>query len=203
MGNVKHVFTSPKADGGDATLIRPSNWNAAHEGAVEILDRDLTQIEVVNTAGEISIYSYSIGADVLGITGGVRLSLGGDYLNNSGTNKSLTIRAKLGATTVFSRAFQTVTSADRRKWLLNLWFLNSAAAAQKWSAEWYLSPALADVLAIGTSGSEGGAKGAGVASSTEDTTGGLTLDITMEHSAAAATLSIRKEIALLELIPAS
>lgn len=27
---LKHPFTSAKADGGDATLVRPSNWNAAH-----------------------------------------------------------------------------------------------------------------------------------------------------------------------------
>lgn len=27
---VSHAFTSPKADGGDATLVQPSNWNAAH-----------------------------------------------------------------------------------------------------------------------------------------------------------------------------
>lgn len=28
--SVKHAFTSAKADGADATLIRPSNWNAEH-----------------------------------------------------------------------------------------------------------------------------------------------------------------------------
>lgn len=27
---IKHAFTSAKGDGGDATLVRPSNWNAAH-----------------------------------------------------------------------------------------------------------------------------------------------------------------------------
>lgn len=27
---IKHQFTSAKGDGGDATLVRPSNWNAAH-----------------------------------------------------------------------------------------------------------------------------------------------------------------------------
>jgi hypothetical protein len=29
---IKHAFTSTKADGGDATLVRPSNWNADHTG---------------------------------------------------------------------------------------------------------------------------------------------------------------------------
>jgi len=27
---IKHAFTSAKGDGGDATLVRPSNWNASH-----------------------------------------------------------------------------------------------------------------------------------------------------------------------------
>jgi len=29
---IKHAFTSTKSDGGDATLVRPSNWNADHTG---------------------------------------------------------------------------------------------------------------------------------------------------------------------------
>jgi hypothetical protein len=28
--SLKHAFTSAKADGGDNTLVRPSNWNAEH-----------------------------------------------------------------------------------------------------------------------------------------------------------------------------
>jgi hypothetical protein len=30
MPNIKHQFVSAKSDGGDATLVRPSNWNAEH-----------------------------------------------------------------------------------------------------------------------------------------------------------------------------
>lgn len=30
MAGVKHSFTSAKSDGADATLVRPSDWNAAH-----------------------------------------------------------------------------------------------------------------------------------------------------------------------------
>lgn len=33
---IKHAFTSGKADGGDATLVRPSNWNASHYGLVVV-----------------------------------------------------------------------------------------------------------------------------------------------------------------------
>jgi hypothetical protein len=28
---IKHAFTSGKSDGGDATLVRPSDWNATHK----------------------------------------------------------------------------------------------------------------------------------------------------------------------------
>lgn len=28
--SLKHAFTNPKSDGGDATVVRPSNWNAEH-----------------------------------------------------------------------------------------------------------------------------------------------------------------------------
>ena len=38
MGVVKHPFTSPKADGGDATLVRPSNWNADHTSTLTAAD---------------------------------------------------------------------------------------------------------------------------------------------------------------------
>ena len=31
---IKHTFTSGVADGGDASLVRPSNWNAAHIGDI-------------------------------------------------------------------------------------------------------------------------------------------------------------------------
>jgi len=30
MPNIKHTFVSAKTDGGDTTLVRPSNWNAEH-----------------------------------------------------------------------------------------------------------------------------------------------------------------------------
>jgi hypothetical protein len=33
---VTHPFVNPKADGGDATITRPSDWNAAHAGAPDV-----------------------------------------------------------------------------------------------------------------------------------------------------------------------
>lgn len=35
---IKHAFTSAKGDGGDATLVRPSNWNAVHTTSMATLN---------------------------------------------------------------------------------------------------------------------------------------------------------------------
>ena len=31
--SIKHAFTNPKSDGADATIVRPSDWNADHSGS--------------------------------------------------------------------------------------------------------------------------------------------------------------------------
>jgi hypothetical protein len=35
---LKHPFVSGKSDGGDATLVKPSNWNDVHIGTIDVLD---------------------------------------------------------------------------------------------------------------------------------------------------------------------
>ena len=49
MPNIKHTFVSGKADGGDATLVRPSNWNAEH-----VVDQYLDIPDVVTPAAPAS-----------------------------------------------------------------------------------------------------------------------------------------------------
>jgi len=201
MGNVKHVFTSPKADGGDATQVRPSNWNAAHEGAVEILDRDLTQIDVANNAAETSIYSFSIPADVMGADGGVRLKLTGDMLQDT-VATALVMRMKLGVTTILISTSRIWTQAvPRYKWTMDVLIMNSAVAVQKASAEFQ---AVADgaTWAAYAGDSSFTAHAVGHGSATEDSSGALTLEVTVDWSAASVSASFRKEMALLELIPA-
>lgn len=39
MNKRKHVFQSAKSDGADATLVRPSNWNADHDLGKELTNR--------------------------------------------------------------------------------------------------------------------------------------------------------------------
>jgi hypothetical protein len=171
---------------------------------VTILDRDLDTVNVANKTDETSIYSYSIGANVLGATGGVRLVMGGEYLNNSGATRTLQFKVKLGSTTIFTtNAFDITLSTNNRAWEMTVWFLNSAAAAQKWGAFFQLSPAGAERFTIQPVSGTAMPDGVGWFSSSEDTTGALTLDITAKHSFAHGSLAITREMALLELLAAA
>ncbi len=57
---VKHAFVSAKTDGADATLVRPSDWNASHSGSS---DWD----SVVTLASDFSV-TNSLPQDVTGFT---------------------------------------------------------------------------------------------------------------------------------------
>jgi hypothetical protein len=56
---ITHAFTSPKADGADTTLVRPSNWNAEHldiENAIAGVDLGGHRVVVLNDIGK-AIYA--------------------------------------------------------------------------------------------------------------------------------------------------
>jgi hypothetical protein len=56
MPNIKHAFTSGKTDGGDSTLIQPSNWNAEH-----VIDQYVDFPDIANpaapSAGNLRIFA--------------------------------------------------------------------------------------------------------------------------------------------------
>ncbi len=207
--NVKHAFVSAKADDPDATLVNPSNWNAAHEGAVEILDRDLTKVTANADTTEQTLYSFTIPAGILGTSGGVRLTLGGEYFHNAGGDERITWRIKLGGTTILASTTAGGgynSSADKRKWSLTSWFLNNAAAdAQKWSAHGAMSGAAPESMPFDPESASLGemAVAAGFKASSEDTSGALVLAVTIDHAAVKAGNFLTKEMAMLELLPAA
>src|SRR3989304_890388 len=126
---VKHAYPSGKADGGDATKVRPTNWNADHVGD-QMLDRSMTTQQVVSRTDEVSIYSFSIPANKMGSDGGVLLNLGGTILANvAGT---LTVRVKLGATTILTSTAMDINDASvTYKFTLEILLMNLATNSQK------------------------------------------------------------------------
>ena len=55
MPDIVHPFVSGIADGGDATLVRPSNWNAAHIWPTNATIGNLTLAD-----GDFAIHLYEI-----------------------------------------------------------------------------------------------------------------------------------------------
>ena len=165
-----------------------------------ILDRNLDQVDVVSTVIETSIYSHSIPANTLGVTGGFRVTIGGDTLHNGGDG--VIIRVKLGATTLFaSNSTGFTNQAGRYQWTLVIWCMNSTASAQKMGAMglFVANDAEFSMNALSTASA---AFLAGYNTSAEDTTGALTLDVTAQWNASDANSSFRKEMAIMELLPA-
>ncbi len=59
MGNVTHTFVSAIADGADATLVRPSNWNADHEVSAPLVAGDVATKEYVDEVEGFLDYGLS------------------------------------------------------------------------------------------------------------------------------------------------
>jgi len=140
MPNIKHTFVSGKSDGGDTTLVRPSNWNAEH-----VVDQYLDIPDVVTPAapatGNLRIFAKTraargtlntigpLGVDVayqpalfgntimlwLPSTGTAQTAFGVTYTaRNNGTSaaQATPARASTNAMTSLSRAtFGTGTTA--------------------------------------------------------------------------------------------
>lgn len=63
---LKHAFTSPKADGSDATLVQPSNWNAGHVIDMEgLLIPAHTSTPAAPAAGNLAVFVRSVGGRLM------------------------------------------------------------------------------------------------------------------------------------------
>ena len=172
---------------------------------VLMLDRNVAVNEIVNTATETELYNYTIPAGLLSTNKGVRVTIDGDYLNNSGSSETFTVRVKFGSTTMYADATGNLGSGATRyptKMVLELFNLdatNDQHVGMALLVGTNGSPTTGvGVLTNGLVGSAGGVV-SGVAA--EDTTGALDLVVTIQHATAAATISFRAHIRLIELLP--
>jgi hypothetical protein len=62
MGEIKHIFESPKADDADATLVRPSDWNSVH---------NYTMQDAISAGTQVAASGTVIFADSNGVTFGL------------------------------------------------------------------------------------------------------------------------------------
>jgi hypothetical protein len=178
-----------------------------------VIGRAAGTYDLVNSAAEFSLISglavstttgIRIPANTLGITGAVRLSLLGDYLNNTGANQTCTIKIKYGGTVFYGDNVGAIAAGATRYpvridvILANLNATNSnliEGTAPSWGGGAPAAGSVAGVIGAITDSRL-------VMSTVQsiDTTVDQYLDVTATHGAANASLSIRRLAAFAELL---
>jgi hypothetical protein len=168
-----------------------------------VLDRNNTQLDIAGTIAETTIYSKTIPANTLGTSKVLRCTLDCDYLNNSSNTRTIIIKVKYGATTMWQDTTNTI-AVDVSRHALTIDFRLASAGATN-----------SQVLTGKATMSDPGGATAGfgdfaddeimtdtnfAGTAAEDSTADKTLDITVTHSSTEANISLRRNLALLELI---
>ena len=165
-----------------------------------IIDRDVTSQEVVNTVTETTIYTYSIPADTFSTNRAVRVTMVGDYLNNSAGTPDFTVKLKLGSTTVLNRVESSVAVDTARRAVILKGIISAANSTSAQIAAGQMHFAAAGDGVTGTMGTNN-SNSMGLRNNVaEDTTGALTLAITVTHSIANSAISYILRFVQLELL---
>ncbi len=191
------------ADGYVLTRSGTSIVGVAPSGvAATVVNRVQAQTDVVSSTTETSIYTFTVPGGTLGSTRALRLTLGGDFLNNTGTSKIPVLRVKYGGTTLFDDSLVLVsTAADRRGWnLVAVLTAYASASVQEVTGYLNMSAAVAPSSGFGHPSSSTSVHGAFGGASAEDSTGNLDLVVTIQLETNSASYSWRLRQAMLELL---
>lgn len=192
--------------GGTSFLRDDGTFAVVTSGTQAFIDVKTTQKDVVNTNAETDLLNgeIALGADWLGPNGFAILDASGDILNNSGTTPTITLRIKLGTTTLWAATTGAMSSnANRGFWYAHIVIFNAAATnAQKMSG-FIHATAIGTAAATGEGGYAGTGAGVGLingvmgGTAAEDTTALKNLAFTAQWSTANANESMRLNRAVL------
>lgn len=187
--------TLPALNGSALTSLTAANM----AGVVRVIDRDVVEAEVVNTTSETAVYSFSVPGGTLSTNRALRLSFVADYLNNDGAGRNLTVSIKLGSTTIFTSGAQSITNNASRYGIEGRCLISAANATNAQRA--------ASRVLVAGAGSVTGTHvlaAAGWAAThnaiAEDSTGSLTLQVTVTHGTGSTSISFIMRTAQLELL---
>lgn len=134
---IKHIFQSGKTDGGDNTLVRPSNWNDNHTGSPDFL-----QTSVANVSGNYTVASgdYAIFVTAVGASGAATGNLT-ILLPDSKTNKGRLVVVKKVDQSLGAVIIDSVTATDGIEGRGN-YILGNYLQYAKWCSDgkgnWYI-----------------------------------------------------------------
>ncbi len=179
------------------------------DAAVKVLTRQVTLQTVTNTVTETAVFTYAVPGGTLGTNKILRLTLNGDFTNNSGGLITVTIRVKYGATTIFSSAMTNVNTGGNSNPLALFCELGAANAtnAQRAMTQMFFGAtnsggATGTAPTIDFVGGSGGSLSAGagaVAAAThesvaEDSTSSQNLVVTFQMGTANASITMHANI---------
>ena len=165
---------------------------------VRVLDRSGATVTVTNSVAITNLYTFSVLGGTLETTKRLRLTLIGDYLNNDGAARDLTLRVLLGGTVVLTTGAVSVTNDAARRIVRVQCEIaaNDATNAQ----------AAAGTVSLGAVDTVGGNaptytdRLGGHTALTKDTQTDLTLAVDVLHGTASANIVFRKFAAVVELL---
>lgn len=165
------------------------------------LYRKVTVKDVVSTTTETDLLNgeITVAAGLMSTNRMLRAVLLADYLNDTGVSRNLTLKVKLGATTLWGELQAVATSATRRVLAIEFTIANLGAANSQFlcGTVFYSNPTAGSVAGIGDLDGIGGSPVSGTAA--EDTTAAKALAVTATHSVADAGLSCRLRGALVRI----
>ena len=165
---------------------------------------DGSALDVVSTAAAASIFSLAIPGGTIGANGKLSLRLVGDYLNNDGAGRTLTLSVAFGGTQYYGDVSASLTNnATRRIWKLDLDISNAnSLTAQFMYGEMLMGP-IGATVGLGDLASVTPVVFAPIgAYPQKDTASAQDLSLSIQHSASSANLSFRRFYAQLVAFPA-
>ena len=154
------------------------------------LDTSTTSAAVHNTVTETTIYTFSVPANTLMNDRALRLTLTGQYRNGSGSNKTLNVKLKYGATTYTNKTSANLGSnsaTGTAAFVFN--FTENGANTQRAYSQHSVESGNGTSIDFTDRGN-----------GAETTNSAKSLVVTVTHSAANANLNFTKDFAVLELV---
>jgi hypothetical protein len=169
---------------------------------VTIVASTVSVTDIVNDASEQAIYSVSIPAYLVGAGRKLRVALTGDYNTNTGSDRTVTVKTKLGATVLFSHSYgATPSSVNSRVWRHMVELVGTSTTSQVAFVDTMLGAAGSAAAAGGSPDSPlGRYAGSAISGCTVDMSAAATFAITVQHSVASASLSIRATHVFAEML---
>lgn len=151
---------------------------------------------LVSSVVETSVYSFTLGAQDLDPTNHtLMVVVGGTYLNDSGANKTLTLKVTIGGVTMYEDTTAVIpNSANTRTWMLTFFLSATTVAAEFFTGKFSLSAVTAPTTGNGSLGTNDTINSTIYNLTARTLTIDNLIDVLFTHSASAATVSLSRTV---------